>query len=124
MAATTADQQQSQQPTGTPGNPLDDQTIRWFLGWGVLLAILLMIGRTKTGYAAIYYSLTLLIFLLFVTQYQWIADALKATQLAPPSEAGSGQVSRSGVVQLAAFTINPISTTSPYLSPGGVIHPL
>lgn len=122
MAATTATQTSisSSTPQGV-GDPLDDQTTRWLLGWAVLITILVLISKTKTGYAAIYYSLTLLIFLLFVTQYQWIGTVLAATDVAPTSQLNTSNLSQP---ETQMIQVTPISWPSPYLSPGGVIHPV
>ena len=114
----------SPQAAPTQGNPLDDQTTRFILGWTTLIIILVMIGRTKSGYAAIYYGLTLLIFLLFVTQYQWIATVLGATEVPPPSLPNALNVLNDQDSRATNPTLQPLYTTSTYLSPGGVIHPL
>ena len=46
------------------------------LGYVFVIIIFTLIGKTRIGYVAIYYLLVLVIILLFVTQAQYVADAI------------------------------------------------
>ena len=48
----------------------------WLLAWGVLLATLTLINRTRIGHAAIYYGLLLMLFFVIVSNYRFVATAL------------------------------------------------
>lgn len=110
------------QPNSTVGNPLDDETTRFILGWAVLIAILVMVAKSRVGYATIYYGLTLLLFLLFVTQYQWITEVVTSATIEPPEEKPSTSQSPTGSGTVTLSTVIPLVSTSPYLSPGGIVQ--
>lgn len=48
----------------------------FILGYVFVIIIFTLIGKTRIGYVAIYYLLVLVIILLFVTQAQYVADAI------------------------------------------------
>lgn len=70
--------------TTTPGNQTFNQDVltptgsgyTFILGYIFVILIFSIVGRTRIGYVAIYYALLLVIILLFVTQAQFIADAI------------------------------------------------
>ena len=48
----------------------------WLLAWGVLLAIVTLINKTRIGHAAIYYALLLMLFFVILSNYRFIQTAL------------------------------------------------
>ena len=48
----------------------------WLLAWGVLLATLALINRTKLGHAAIYYGLVLMLVFVILSNYRFVQTAL------------------------------------------------
>lgn len=48
----------------------------WLLAWGVLLALLTLINKTRVGHAAIYYALVLTLFFVVLSNYRFIQTAL------------------------------------------------
>lgn len=73
MASTSATkgtgQGQEKQPSATTA-------FQWLLAWGVFLAILAILNRTRIGHLVIYYVLLLAVLFVLVTQYAWIQAAL------------------------------------------------
>lgn len=60
-------------PQSSKGGPTAYQ---WVVGWVLLIALLALANKTETGHMVIYYGLVLVLVLLLVTQYQFIATAL------------------------------------------------
>jgi hypothetical protein len=56
------------------------------LAYLVIIVLLWAFSKTRIGYAAIYYGLCLILLLLLVTQYRWIAAILAplSSQTPPP----------------------------------------
>lgn len=52
----------------------------WLLAWGVVLAVLTFINRTRIGHAAIYYALLLMLFFVVVSNYRFITSSLAPFQ--------------------------------------------
>src|SRR6185437_10222679 len=48
----------------------------WLLAWGVLLAVVTLINKTRIGHAAIYYALLLTLFFVVLSNYRFIQTAL------------------------------------------------
>ena len=48
----------------------------WLIAWGVLLAALTLINRTKLGHAAIYYGLVLMLVFVILSNYRFIQTSL------------------------------------------------
>lgn len=48
----------------------------WLVAWGVLIAILTLLNRTRLGHTAIYYGLILTLFFIVVSNYRFISTAL------------------------------------------------
>lgn len=79
----------------TPNNQTTNQTFSpdvltqkgsgytFILGYVFVILILTIVGKTRIGYVGIYYLLVLCILLLFVTQAQYIADAIVNFTLTP-----------------------------------------
>lgn len=62
------------------------QAYRTLLAWGLLLSVIYLIGKTRAGYAAIYYSEVLILLFLFATQAQFFREKLTPiTQLTQPT---------------------------------------
>lgn len=61
-------------PEGTGNNNAAYRTV---LAWGVLLAFVFLIARTRVGYVAVYYSEVLILLFLFATQARFFAYALQ-----------------------------------------------
>ena len=57
----------------------------YILAYTVAIAIMVMISKTRIGYIAIYYSLSLALMFLVVTQSQFIANALAPLEVAGTS---------------------------------------
>lgn len=56
------------------------------LAWGILLMFLYVVGKTRWGYAAIYYSEVLILLFLFATQAQFFREKLSPiTKLTQPT---------------------------------------
>lgn len=53
-------------------------TYRFVLGWILMLTILALINKSRTGHVIIYYGLLLCIFLVLVTEYKQIAPLLSS----------------------------------------------
>lgn len=51
-------------------------TYQWVLAGFLVFLLLIFVSRTDTGYRIIYYGLVLMLLFLFVTQWQFIAQAL------------------------------------------------
>lgn len=49
---------------------------QWVVAWVVVILLAAMVSQTESGYTAIYYGLVLILVLLLVTQYKFIATAL------------------------------------------------
>lgn len=62
--------------TGGAPNHQAPSAYAWLLAWGVLLATLTLINRTRLGHAAIYYGLVLMLFFVIVSNYRFVATAL------------------------------------------------
>lgn len=93
---------QVQPPTGTTANGAaggqdmlnkanTPNAYAWLLAWGVILAFLTLVNRTRIGHAAIYYGLLLMLFFVIVSNYRFIA-----TSLAPFQTLGQGGQSNGG----------------------------
>lgn len=52
------------------------KTYIWVVAWIVLILLLALANQTEIGHTIIYYALVLILVLLLVTQYQFIASAL------------------------------------------------
>lgn len=50
--------------------------MRWVIAWAVVIMVLALINRTRLGHTLIYYALALMLLLLLVTQYKWVANVL------------------------------------------------
>lgn len=96
----------------------DDQTTQWIFGWLILIVFLVVVGRTQSGRAIIYYSLVLIVVFLAVTQYQWIGQMLGQVSLVAPDQNGQ---SFGRVVKLGGNA--PITTLSYDFSAGGLTIP-
>lgn len=69
---------------GTAGSAIT--AYKTLIAWALLLAVLYLIGRSRVGYAAIYYSECLILFFLVVTQAQYFKEALSPiTQATQPT---------------------------------------
>lgn len=101
-------------------NSVDDQTTQWLLGWAVLIVLLVLMAKTETGKAIIYYSLALIVVFLFVTQYQWIGQVLKLVSINTPEQNAATQYG--GLVQLSPN--NPVTSLSYDFSSGGFTTPV
>ena len=55
----------------------------WLVAWGVMIAILTLVNRTRIGHAAIYYGLLLMLFFIIVSNYRFITTALAPFQSLP-----------------------------------------
>ena len=55
-------------------------SFQFIAGWMLLILALYGISRTRLGYAAIYYSLILIILLILVTEYSVLAPLLNSVQ--------------------------------------------
>lgn len=55
----------------------------WLVAWGVMIAILTLVNRTRVGHAAIYYGLLLMLFFIIVSNYRFITTALAPFQSLP-----------------------------------------
>ena len=55
----------------------------WLVAWGVMIAILTLVNRTRIGHAAIYYGLILILFFIIVSNYRFITTALAPFQSLP-----------------------------------------
>lgn len=53
-----------------------DTAYHWLAAWAALILLLMALNQTETGHVAIYYSLVLLLLLVFAVQYQAISDLL------------------------------------------------
>lgn len=51
-------------------------TMRWLLAWSVAAVLFFVAIRTRFGYNTAYYLVALMLLLLLVTQYRWLAAAL------------------------------------------------
>lgn len=71
----------------------------WLLAWGVLLAVVTLINKTRIGHAAIYYALLLMLFFVVLSNYRFIQTALVpfASIGASSSGASSAGSSQGGV---------------------------
>lgn len=67
-------------PPGSSGN-----TYAWMLAWLLIIALLAFANQTALGHTIIYYALVLILVLLLVTQYQFIASALAPIGTPAPS---------------------------------------
>jgi hypothetical protein len=59
------------------------------VGWGLMIVILTFLNRTRLGHAAIYYSLTLFILFIIVTQYKKLAPLLNNLPTIQQEQGGS-----------------------------------
>lgn len=48
-------------------------TYQFVLGWILIIAVLVLINKTRLGHVIIYYSLLLIILLILVTEYKQLA---------------------------------------------------
>lgn len=63
----------------------------WLLAWGVLLAIVTLINKTRIGHAAIYYALLLMLFFVILSNYRFIQTALiPFASIGASSQGGQG----------------------------------
>lgn len=51
--------------------------MRWVIAWAVVIMVLALLNRTRLGHTLIYYALALMLLLLLVTQYKWLANVLQ-----------------------------------------------
>lgn len=100
-------------------NTVDEQTTQWLLGWAVLIVLLVLLARTQTGKAIIYYSLALMVVFLFVTQYEWIGKVVGLVSINTPEQNAATQYG--GLVQLSPN--NPVTSLSYDFSSGGFTTP-
>lgn len=70
-------------PQSSRGGP---STYQWVLAWVALIGLLALASRTETGHTLIYYALVLILLILLVTQYQFIASALAPIGQHAPSQ--------------------------------------
>ena len=63
----------------------------WLLAWGVLLAVVTLINKTRIGHAAIYYALLLMLFFVILSNYRFIQTALIPFASIGASRQGSSQ---------------------------------
>jgi hypothetical protein len=70
---------------GDPASGGGPSTYQWVFAWVLLIALLALADKTETGHTVIYYALVLILVLLLVTQYQFIAAALKPIGQPAPS---------------------------------------
>jgi len=49
---------------------------KFVVGWGLMIALLTLLNKTRLGHVAIYYSLMLFILFILVTQYQKLAPLI------------------------------------------------
>lgn len=63
----------------------------WLLAWGVLLAVVTLINKTRIGHAAIYYALLLLLVFVVLSNYRFIQTALIPFASIGASRQGSRQ---------------------------------
>lgn len=63
----------------------------WLLAWGVLLAVVTLINKTRIGHAAIYYALLLMLFFVILSNYRFIQTALiPFASIGASSQGGQG----------------------------------
>lgn len=60
----------------TPPSTAAPKTYQWVVAWVVLIILLALANQTDIGHTVIYYALVLVLVLLLVTQYQFIASSL------------------------------------------------
>lgn len=71
---------------GPPSSKGGPSTYQWVLAWVALIGLLALANRTAIGRVVIYYALVLILVLLLVTQYQFIASALAPIGQPAPSQ--------------------------------------
>ena len=54
----------------------DEHTYQWLLSWVVMIAVLMLLNKTRIGHVFLYYSFALMILLLLVLEYPFISGAL------------------------------------------------
>lgn len=70
-------------------------TFRFLLAWGIVLVLLGLANRTRLGHVLIYYTLSLMILFLVLTQYQWFANVLQPAAFSPPEPSNGNSSSGS-----------------------------
>jgi hypothetical protein len=63
---------------------MDTSGYKYIIAYGVMIAILVLVSKTKVGYVAIYYSLILSLFLLLVTHSDFVKNILAPLQTKQP----------------------------------------
>lgn len=63
----------------------------WLLAWGVMLAFLALVNRSRIGHAAIYYALLLMLFFVIVSNYRFIQTSLAPFQTLGNSQGTQGR---------------------------------
>ncbi len=60
--------------------PTENNAFNFLLGWSLMIALLVLVNRTRLGHVIIYYSLLLAILLIIVTEYKKLAPLLTGIQ--------------------------------------------
>lgn len=77
-------------PVSSAMDQTDSETLNWLIGWAIIGTAAYLISRTKAGYAAIYYSLLLLVLLVLITQSRFILSEVQiAISESVPDSGGS-----------------------------------
>lgn len=92
----------------------DSDTINWIIGVGLFVGVVAFIASTsEAGHALVYWSLMLLIVLLIVTQYKWIAQEFSFVNFSPPTYR-PGTTNAAGQTTYSTFA-------KPSFGPAGII---
>lgn len=71
-----------------PANNVPEQqatsSYQWVVAWLVVIILCAAVAQTDIGYTTIYYGLVLILVLLLVTQYKFIATAMAPIGQTPP----------------------------------------